>query len=163
MDFVQAAKVIKADEPSKPPKRLYNEMVANIGRQGGGDRPDIPDFNSVSSQLTRARKKVIPPIPHDIDDVQIRGRWRRTWEGHHFIKHQDNDWGVIIFTTDRNLRALTNCIQLYMDATFSTIPAPYQQMFNIVGDYHGRIIPFVSVLMTNRTIGHYRHVLQRKY
>ena len=48
-----------------------------------------------------------------------------------------------------------------MYATFGTTPEPYDQMFNIFGDYHGRVIPMVTALMTNRTIGHYRQVLQR--
>ena len=34
-------------------------------------------------------------------------------------------------------------------------------MFNIFGDYHGRVISIVTALMTNCTIGHYRQVLQR--
>ena len=34
-------------------------------------------------------------------------------------------------------------------------------MFSILGDYHGRVIPLASALMTNRTTGHYRQVLQR--
>lgn len=48
-----------------------------------------------------------------------------------------------------------------MDATFATTPEPYDQIFNILGDYHGRVIPLLTALMTNRTIGHYRQVLQR--
>ena len=48
-----------------------------------------------------------------------------------------------------------------MDATFGTTPEPYDQMFSILGDYHGRVIPLATALMTNRTTGHYRQVLQR--
>ncbi|KAL8610307.1 hypothetical protein ACOMHN_062039 [Nucella lapillus] len=47
-----------------------------------------------------------------------------------------------------------------MDATFKTCPRPYSQMLVIQGDYHGRVLPFLTVLMTNRTIGDYRQILQ---
>ena len=47
-----------------------------------------------------------------------------------------------------------------MDATFRTAPQPYEQMFNILGDIQGRVVPLVTALMIHRTIGHYREVFQ---
>ena len=103
----------------------------------------------------------MPAIPHHIEEVIFEGVWRETWRGKRFILHQDNDWGIVIFATRANMRALSQCQQLYMDATFGTTPEPYDQMFNILGDYHGLVIPMVTALMTNRTTGHYRQVLQQ--
>ena len=113
------------------------------------------------NQMARAKSKLMPGIPHHIEEVIFEGSWRETWHGNRFIFHQDNDWGIVIFATHANMTALSKCQQLYMDATFGT-PEAYDQMFNILGDYHGRVIPMVTALtLTNRTIGHYRQVLQR--
>jgi len=61
---------------------------------------------------------------------------------------------------NHNILKMTENGQLYMDATFKSCPQPYNQMFAIQGDYHGRVLPFVTVLMTKSTIGDYRHALQ---
>ena len=39
-------------------------------------------------------------------------------------------------------------------------PRPYDQVFTILGSLIGFVIPFVHVLMAERTIGHYRQALQ---
>ena len=50
--------------------------------------------------------------------------------------------------------------QIYMDATFRTAPKPYKQMFTVLGDYSGRVVPLITALMTNCTVGDYRQVFQ---
>ena len=47
-----------------------------------------------------------------------------------------------------------------MDGTFRTCPAPYEQFFTIHGKYRERVLPFALVLLTGKTISHYRQVLQ---
>jgi hypothetical protein len=36
----------------------------------------------------------------------------------------------------------------------------FKQVFTILGEYYGQVLPLSIVLMTNRAIGHYRQVLQ---
>ena len=48
-----------------------------------------------------------------------------------------------------------------MDATFRTAPMPYEQMFTVLGDYSGHVVPLITALMTNHTVGYYRQVFQR--
>ena len=50
---------------------------------------------------------------------------------------------------------------VYMDGTFKVCSSPYNQVLVIMGDFHGFMIPFVHVLMENKTVGAYRQVLQR--
>lgn len=47
-----------------------------------------------------------------------------------------------------------------MDGTFRSCPRPYTQFLTIHGLYHGRVLPFVMGLMTERTVGAYRQILQ---
>ena len=164
--FLDEAKSALATDPTRPIKRLYDELIATAHRgaagQGGADRPPIiPEFSFVRSQMSRAKSSLVPPTPHHVEEVMFDGAWRKTWRGERFLLHQDNDWGIAIFSTRRNITALVHCQQLYMDATFRTAPQPYEQMFTVLGDYHGRVIPLVIALMKNRTIGAYRQVLQK--
>ena len=163
--FLNEAKRALSTDPTRPIKRLYDDLVANAHRsasgQGGDDRPPIlPEFLFVRSQMSRAKSSLLPPTPHHVEEVMFDGAWRTTWRGERFLLHLDNDWGIAIFSTRRNLTALVECQQLYMDATFRTAPQPYEQMFTVLGDYHGRVLPLAIALMNNRTIGAYRQVLQ---
>ena len=58
----------------------------------------------------------------------------------------------------RSPRLLRQYETLYMDGTFRSCPARFEQLFTIMGHYHGRPVPLVNCLMEARTIGHYRHV-----
>ncbi|KAI8517541.1 hypothetical protein Bbelb_035580 [Branchiostoma belcheri] len=150
---------VEAD-PSQPARRVYDEVV-----QEEEDMANMPNFRTVRTQLERRRTAFAPPIPHDVDDVVIPGQWAETWDGHQFLSHQDNDWGFIVFATDRNYRKMGRCRVLYMDGTFKSCPEPYYQVLTIHGLYHGCVIPFVMALLVDKTVGAYRALLdhvQRK-
>jgi hypothetical protein len=110
--------------------------------------------------MSRVKSAEVPDMAQDIDNVIIEGSWAWLLRNKRFLLHQDNDWGITIFGTRRNLCALDQCQQLYMDATFCTAPQPHKQVFTILGEYYEQVLPLAIVLMTNRAIGHYRQVLQ---
>jgi len=146
-------------DPSVPIKRVYSNLARNAAR-GGGDREPIPEFHRVRSSMTRTRLAHVPAVPHDIDDVSIHGPWKRTWSEDRFLLYKNNDWGVLIYSTNENLRNLRQCTEIYCDGTFRTCPKPYTQYFTIHGRYRNRVLCFVNCLMTDRHVGDYRHVLQ---
>lgn len=148
------------DDPSVPIKRLYNNVTRNVIRAAGGDREHIPEFHRIRTTMTRARLEHVPEVPHAIDDVVIRGTWRRSWSDERYLLHQDNDWGMVVYATDDNLKNLRKCSEIYLDGTFRTCPRPYNQYFTIHGKFKNRALCFVCCLMTNRTVGDYRHLLQ---
>ena len=53
--------------------------------------------------MTRTRLEHVPVVPHTVDDITIEGTWRESWSGDNFFLYQDNDWGILVFTTDENL------------------------------------------------------------
>lgn len=147
------------EDPSIPIKRVYDSIVRTV-HQGGGDRDCIPQFHNVRSAMTRARQEHVPNIPHSVDEVRIEGTWNETWSGDEYLLHQDNDWGILIFSTEEDLTNLRKCQDIYMDGTFRTCPAPYKQYFSVHGKFRNRVLLFCSCLMTSKTIGQYRQVLQ---
>ncbi|PIK32840.1 hypothetical protein BSL78_30347 [Apostichopus japonicus] len=142
------------DDPSQPTRRVYNTVVQEELID------DVPMFNTVRSQLERCKASLIPPIPHTVEEVVIADEWAETWGGRRYLSLQDNDWGNLVFCTDSSYGKLQQCSVLYMDGTFKTCPTPYTQFFTIHGLYHGRVLPFVMGLMTERTVGAYRQILQ---
>jgi len=72
--------------------------------------------------------------------------------------HIDNDWGIVVFTTNLMISALQRCDTLFIDGTFRTAPAPYMQFVTIHGLFHGHVIPLVFTLLTNKTVGVYRQL-----
>lgn len=150
-------------EPTVPIRRIYNAQRVELQwrqRQhpGGRDRVPPQGFLSVRSVVARARSAVVPPIPATIEEVRIEGPWAETWGRDQFLWHMDNAWGIAVFATEDNIRKLQRCGTVYMDATFKSCPRPYKQVFTVLGDVHGFIVPLVHVLMIQRTTGHYRQV-----
>ena len=39
---------------------------------------EIPDFESVGSQMSRVKSAEVQDVPQDIDDVNIKGSWAQT-------------------------------------------------------------------------------------
>ncbi|KAK3085822.1 hypothetical protein FSP39_009183 [Pinctada imbricata] len=120
----------------------------------------IPPFSQVRSSLDQERRRHIPAIPSTVNQVSINGRWRRTESGGRFLSKLDNGWGIAIFCTDEQLRCLGECEDIYLDATFKSVPRPYTQFFTLHGFYQDRVIPFAFALMANRQVGSYRQILR---
>ena len=161
-EFRQALTVEVEKVPTTPIRRVYNAQQAHRRRQQQqrGDREIQQGFLSVQSVMARARSCVLLPIPATIEDVSIAGPWAETWGRYNFLMHQDNDWGIAVFATKDNIRTIRRCGTVYMDATFKSCLRPYKQVFTVLGDAHGFVVPLVHVLMAQRTIGHYRQVFQ---
>ena len=93
------------EDPTVSIKRVYNNVARAMNR-GGGDREHIPEFHRSRTLITRTRLEYVPAVPHTVDDITIEDTWRETWSGDNFFLHHDNDWGILVFTTDENLICL---------------------------------------------------------
>lgn len=153
----QAKEIIKLD-PTKPIKRVYNEVIGAF--EDNDEYEALPDFSRVRSKLQRVRASLIPPIPHAIEDVEIENEWKENWAGKPFLSHLDNDWGISVFATRENYISLSRCDIIYIDGTFKTCPEPYSQFVTIHGKRLGRVFNFAMCLSTGKTIGQYRQLFQ---
>jgi hypothetical protein len=73
------------DDPSRPVKRSYVAVVGLVSRSRNFSRRDIPQFRSIRSGLQRTRQELLPPVPRNVYDVDIRGTWRRTWGNEDYL------------------------------------------------------------------------------
>ena len=152
---------VATDDPTLPARRIYHAAAAQQrrGGQGGGD-VEVAPFQSVRSTIERARQQHLPPIPQTPANVRIENTWAETWNQARFLLELDQQNEIAIFATDENLNVLRDCTTIYMDGTFRACPRPYSQVFTIVGNLHGFVIPLVHVLMGNRRTRSYRLVFR---
>jgi len=143
--------------PSVPVRRVYDKVT----NSDSGDPDEIPQFSSFKSRLKRHRSQFVPPLPVDIDDVDISDHWATTRRGQRFLNRLDNQWGLAIFTTSHLLRALANSDCVYIDGTFRTAPHPYTQFVTVHGLYNDFVVPMVFCLLNGKTVAQYRQILQR--
>lgn len=160
--FREAVKERVREDPSRPIKRAYDATASTVERGGYNrlNRHSITDFSHIRSSVSRAKREEVPIIPRDVNDVNVVGPWAETWNRDNYLAHADNGWGVLVFATDENIKVLQQCSDLYLDGTFRTVPKPYYQYVTVHGCFHGRVIALVSCLLTGKTIGQYRQILQ---
>ena len=136
--------------------KSFNYNLHTAGR----DRHDMPEFQTIRSSISRRRKELMPAILENVDNVQFENESTETWEGEHFILHQDNEWGLVVFATDEAIQTLQRCSSVFIDGTFKSCPCPYVQMVTVHSKLFGRMLPLVTALMTGKTIGLYRQLFQ---
>ena len=125
---------VEAD-PSRPIRRVYN----NVADDREEREDDTPVFDSVRSVMGRCRNRHLPPIPQNIQEVNVEGQWAQTWRGHNFLSLQDNALGILVFVTIPFLHILCEVETIFIDGTFKTAPRPYQQLVTIHGRYLGNV------------------------
>ena len=135
-------------DPTKPVRRVYEKAVDD-----NSEDSDVASFHNVRSRSKRYRARFMPVIPQEADEVIVPGEWRQTWNGRVFLLHQDNDWGLLIYSTSEMLEVLSTCQCLFVDGTFRTAPLPYEQVMTIHGKHLGFVIPVAFCLLTGKSVG----------
>jgi hypothetical protein len=149
-----------ADDLSRPIRRCYDAVVSSALRRGQFVRNEVPEFVNIRSSLQRSRNELLPPIPRNVNDVHIRGPWRKTWGNEPFLMEKDNEWGIVLFGTKENMTVLNECKYVFVDGTFRTSPRPYYQVLTIHGRFGKRVIHLATALMKGKSVGEYRQVFK---
>ena len=106
-------------------------------------------------QLHHARQRLVPPIPRNVDDVNIDEEWANTWQGFRNLVHLNNGWVITVFVTDANIETLENCRHVCIDGTFRTVPNPYRQFLTVHEECNDWVLFRVSLLMVEHNIASY--------
>ena len=158
LDAVNEMKDAIVSNPMISVKRVYNAAVSRVHQNAGAAGvipPAIPDFHQIASSLSRTKASQCPPIPANINHVNIAGEFTRTFLGDRYLLHLENIIGVATFCTDNELNIIGQCHTLYVDGTFKTAPFPYKQIFTIHGVYNNRVVPLGTALLSGNTQPHY--------
>lgn len=155
--FLREIKSVIRRDPSIPIRRAYDQVFATLPND---QRINVPMFEEIRSSLQRCRASLLPPLPRTIARVNIQGRWAETWEGERKLLVMNNDVGVAIFASRRELQILGECNEVYVDGTFHTAPAPYTQIVTIHGRYRRWVLALGMCMVTGKREDQYRYILQ---
>ena len=97
----------------------------------------------------------MPPIPRTFRNLQIRGSWKKTLSGELFLLKNDCENGIVIFTTNENLKMLGECKNVLADGTFKSCPPPFEQLYALFGN-GDRTVPLVFGLLSGKSTFIYR-------
>ena len=123
--------------------------------------PTLPSFSSMSSALYRHRRKTIPVLPQTRAEVDLEDDWTRTTDDERFLLFSDGEENKILaFSTDQQLRDLRAAETVYMDGTFSSCPALWDQVYILHARKDCSTYPLVFVLLPDRQMTTYRRLLR---
>lgn len=81
----------------------------------------LPTFNK-QSQLFRARRKQIPPLPKTVADVRLEGKWSETGQPVLLLDDTFHNNRIIVYATPDNLQDFAASEMFFCDGTFYTCP-----------------------------------------
>ena len=84
-------------------KKSYDEAI-----QGTSEGFLPPKYEKIRKRMSQKRAEVLPESPKTLEDVKIKGAWRKTKQGKEFVLHQEI--GLVIFATTEGLEFLFRSI-----------------------------------------------------
>lgn len=113
---------------------------------------EMPSLESLRSSLHRARHKNTLILPAHRRYVSLFSRFTKTISDDDFLLVNDRDDDkIMIFSTEENLRLMTDVKAFYMDGTFSTCPALFYKVCYISSNHslvlHSQILPFLLLII----------------
>ena len=149
----------RAEQGDKP-CRIYREVVASADE----DVVDfLPSISVCSRAMRRAQAKTHPRAAKKLSELTFTGTWRTTGgdNGEDFLQ-ADSGQGeqrVVLFATNRQLKALAEATEWYMDGNFAMSPDLFKQLYIIRVPLGGSSITTLYALLSKKTQTTYETML----
>lgn len=147
------------ENPNLPPNSIVQEALANIT-----DKEVIvhlPERQGLLRNVNRHQNVHHPPLPQIMIQAEIVEPYNKTTNGRDFLQYDSglNDPDrILIFSTNQDLRNLSNSPILLADGTFKTVPTLFQQMYTLHGIVRGYCFPLVYCLCVRKDEATYRRI-----
>jgi hypothetical protein len=116
-------------------------------------------FGYLESGMLKARRKVHPRTPETITELvqvlQDNDMYGKMFKMQVFAGEET----ALIFAPQSTDFRLPQIKRMNFDGTFFTCPRPFLQLWTILGEFEGKLFPFISVLMTSKSTALYRAAL----
>lgn len=148
----------EADVSERPAKIMKSELLqmeeANLVHK---------DIINVRRSIYRQRRKQLPKLPKTREDVHriLNNDFHPTTsKGEKFVLHNDDGTGIIIFSTDSNLKELCSAHveELFVDGTFKSCPPQFSQIYSIHCLSNDIYCPLVFCLLPSKTQETYKNM-----
>lgn len=120
-------------------------------------RPYMPSVEATRKIILRARRKLLPPEPSSVEEINIPDNLKKCLNGDQFLLKEISisNQKILIFSTKNEIKNLIEAPYWIMDGTFKTVPNIFLQLYTIhapVGTkINNKILPLVYALMTSKS------------
>lgn len=124
----------------------------------------LGNYSTVRQTLYRSRRATMPPLPADLNGVQVPDCLKITLKGDNFLQTTfgDNNNRIMIFYTASSFRMLCEQDLVLADGTFHFAPFPFRQLYTLHAKAMGQIIlPLVFCLLPNKSAETYSRLFTR--
>lgn len=116
----------------------------------------MPRRSSLKRTLRRSNNSQNddPPIPATLEDVDVPNALRYTEKNKQFLFYDsgnEDEERIMIFTTKKNLKVLSQTEHWFGDGTIATCPQPFQQIYTIHGMFEKKVIVLVYALLPGKS------------
>ncbi|KAL6589672.1 hypothetical protein U3516DRAFT_819581 [Neocallimastix sp. 'constans'] len=94
-------------------KRTYDEISQDMGLI-------CPGYNSIKSQVTRSRRKQLPPDKTSFDEIPNESKYYKTKRDENFMIFKNND--LIVFQSPFQVELISKNKHIFADGTFYIAP-----------------------------------------
>ena len=158
-----------ANNPTVAPRTILADMSNKVQGESLAASSSLSTMNSMKMAIYRARRKeqgVVDRLPSTPEDLlNLDPKFQNLPSGEKFLVSQerlDEESVVLIFMSEFGKRILRASETFYMDGTFSTVPAPFGQLYTVFGDGGGqvdKIYPCACTLLPNKKSDTYDQAL----
>ncbi len=131
-------------------------LVDSIEEISENARLEIGNLNALKRNIQRERQIGRPKNPDTLEELQIPTEWTTTGEedGRPFLIYDNGheaEKRIIIFLTQESMHHLANTKTWFMDGTYSTAPALFEQLFVIRAPLGNSAISCVYAFLSGKT------------
>lgn len=108
------------------------------------------------------RARNLPPLPTNFADMMIPEILTQTTRETTFIQFFDRENGMLILSSNEQIRAFNMCPMLFMDGTFKTCPNLWSQLYLIKGQIQdNENILLAAILLTSKSHETYKLMFRK--
>jgi len=131
----------------RPSKLLHSYL-----RENNTNAITTKDVTYIKHNIFQARASLRPNLPRSSQEVHdiLKDMDVKTYEGNIFLQVNNAEKGILLFSTDENLKFLSQSTTFYVDGTFSYCAQFFYQFFTIHVLKNNHYVPLVFTLLKDK-------------
>ena len=139
----------RALETTEKPNETINKYMIGENQYLAGE---MPPYRQIVDGITAVRRRKGIIIPKNKNKLDEEFKFSKNNQNFLFFDNEDTaGHRILIYATYANLIHLSHTQLIVCDGTFFACPAPYTQIYTLMGYIRGKCYPLVYVLMETRT------------
>lgn len=154
----------RAAESNEPTAQVINACIGNLSQAG---QASMPNLNSLRKIIRRQRNQIDapPPAPISLQELVIPDRYKTINSNDLEERFLLGDTGpredrILLFGRGQNLQYLEQTEIWYVDGTFKSAPLLFSQVYIILAEVYGAVVPVIYALLPNKRKATYSSLIR---